>query len=190
MLEQTLPAPVRYEIDAADIIRALSPAWNAFAEENTGHDLAPERVLGRSLWDYIVGDDTAALYRLLLAHIRQTARTITFLYRCDSPELRRFMRMSIEPVAPDRIGFTSVLYRCEPRDRAVHMTYAGIAAAPLVLRCSMCNQIRVRGGEWMDVAAAFQRGDILNTDIPVRVAYSICESCGRTISAMCFARPR
>jgi hypothetical protein len=178
-------ARIVYEVDGDDRLCALNPAWAEFAEANGATGLIPEQVLGQSLWSFIVGEETATLYRSLLEVLRRTQRPITFHYRCDSPDMRRFMCMTVTATGQRHIVFESVLVRAEQRDRAVHLHYAGIAANPMALRCSMCNRLKF-GGVWMDVAEAFRQGEVLNTEIALRIAYTICPSCGDTIKSMCF----
>jgi hypothetical protein len=176
---------VVYEVDGNDTLCAVNPAWTEFATANGATGLLPKHVLGTCLWSHVVGEETSTLYRSLLDVVRRTQRTVSFQYRCDSPDLRRFMRMTVSPVRHAGVVFESVLIRSEQRDRAVHMRYAGIAVHPMVLRCSMCNRLQFRG-EWMDIAEAFKRGEVLNTEIPIRVAYTVCEPCGESISSRCF----
>ena len=124
MLNQIASPTVCYEIDDEDVICSLNPAWLNFAAANGVSGLDPEHVLGQQLWDYIKGEDTADLYRLLLNHVRASRKAVSFPYRCDSPELRRFMRMSIHPISKDRVEFPNICRGCEPRKKALHIAHA------------------------------------------------------------------
>src|SRR4051812_43903275 len=71
--------------------------WTRFAEDaGCGETLKVERVVGRSLFDYIGGRDVLASYRTFIADVRaQPDESISFLFRCDAPDVRREMRMNI-----------------------------------------------------------------------------------------------
>src|SRR5450631_2450126 len=89
--------PVSYQIDGHDDIISVNSAWKAFARSNGAPHLA-EQVVGRSLWEFVSDGTTRQVYRDLLVRVRG-GRTVTFSYRCDSPSLRRYMRMTMTPGA-------------------------------------------------------------------------------------------
>src|SRR5262249_54871616 len=73
-----------YRIDRGDVIAEVGGAWLAFALANYAPELAPEKVVGRPLWDFVVGPTTRQLYRDLLARAR-SGRAARFPFRCDGP---------------------------------------------------------------------------------------------------------
>jgi hypothetical protein len=187
-LRRFVPDPVCYEIDGQDVIRSVNEAWLQFAVANGANRLGLDDVLGRCLWDYIPDPDTLALYRMLVGHVRESGRNVGFTYRCDSPDLRRVMRMQVKLLENGWIEFRSVVRRHEERDRAVFFAAATTGAKQFAFRCSLCNRLRFRG-EWMEVPDAISEGKILDTDSTLQVAYAICERCGKEISDKCFTRP-
>lgn len=95
-----IPTPadlLTYQIDSADRITSVSGSWDLFAAANDGGTRATD-VVGHSLWDFVVHNTTRQVYRDLIARVRG-GRPVTFSYRCDSPTLRRFMRMTMRPGA-------------------------------------------------------------------------------------------
>ena len=60
----------RYRVDARDRLVFVDPLWLAFARENGAADLTEQRVIGRSLWDFVADAETIRLYRELHARVR------------------------------------------------------------------------------------------------------------------------
>ena len=85
-------------IDATDNICYVNTAWCRFAEENGCPDL-PQQVIGTPLWNWIAGKETKHILRQLLAKVRSTQSSIELPFRCDSPAIRRFLRLQIQPPA-------------------------------------------------------------------------------------------
>ncbi|NQU49755.1 MAG: hypothetical protein HQ519_13975 [Planctomycetes bacterium] len=82
-----------YRIDSEDKILAVSAEWLRFAKENMAADLEREFVVGRSLWQFITGDEVKHLYEIIFERARQTGDQIALPFRCDSPTERRFMEL-------------------------------------------------------------------------------------------------
>lgn len=86
--------------------------WSDFARENLGAELTPQRVIGRSLFDFILGDDVKDAYRTFHAELTEGVKPrIDFLCRCDSPATARDLHVSMRPVPVG--GGTAVLYQCQ-----------------------------------------------------------------------------
>ena len=83
-----------YRINPDDVIEFVNDAWVRFAVENGTPTLAHE-VIGSSLWNYISGPQVVHLSKELLARVRESRCDATIPFRCDSPRVRRFMRMKI-----------------------------------------------------------------------------------------------
>ena len=85
-------------VDAEDRIAFVDASWAAFAVENGAPALTAESVRGTSLWNYISENVTQEFYRIFMRKVRATGRAIVVPFRCDGPECRRFMEMSILPL--------------------------------------------------------------------------------------------
>ena len=84
-----------YQIDSNDVLVLVSDDWLAFARENGASELDAKFIIGRSLWDFIPDEPTQTLYRDVIATVRATDQPIVVPFRCDSPTLRRFMRLEV-----------------------------------------------------------------------------------------------
>src|SRR5947209_973097 len=84
----------RFPYRVADRLVEVNDAWTRFAHNNGAPELAPDAVLGRSLWTFIADPTTRRLYEALVARAREgSPRTVP--YRCDVPAAKRLMRMTI-----------------------------------------------------------------------------------------------
>jgi hypothetical protein len=69
--------------------------------------IKPAAVIGFLLWDFICHPETKQLFHDLLKKVRETGRPVTFPYRCDSPDCRRFMELEIVRYPIRRLNFVA-----------------------------------------------------------------------------------
>jgi hypothetical protein len=146
-----------YRTDAEDRIVWLDQSWVVFAKNNWRPDFQPDWVLGRSLWDFIDGPDTQEVYRLALRHIQLHQRALTLPFRCDSPDIRRFMEMTVAPLADGGLSFNCLLLREEVR-APVNFRPCGPCAPGRALKaCSIC--LRLERPVWTDLGRPGGQGE-------------------------------
>ena len=95
---------MKYRIDHRDEIVFVSDSWERFAAANCGAPALAGGVVGHLALELRRRDH----YATALQGPRRAGtdrRTATFAYRCDAPERRRFMHMTMTQVAAARIGF-------------------------------------------------------------------------------------
>ena len=163
---------IRYRIDGCDRIAGVSESWAPFAIGNDGIELA-RPLIGRAIWDFVSGVTTRAVYLELFARVRH-GRTVTFPYRCDSPALRRFLRMQLSPAAEDGIQFDSATLTTEARNAVELVTASG--AAGLVTVCSWCKRVAI-GREWVEVEVAVERLGLFGALLPGGLTHGACQEC-------------
>lgn len=172
-----------YRLDPKDLIVEVGGAWNDFAKLNDGHRILAGHIEGQSLFSHITGDSTQMMMDVLLARVRRQGKPLTRPYRCDSPTLKRYMEMTIEP---DEFGFLNLRHRLlksEPLESqlAIKTFSSGIQGHTLVIRCSVCNRFRL-GDNWLELEVAKQQG--LSSDGgTTRVAYGVCSDCQNMYSS-------
>lgn len=164
--------------------------WADFARSAGFDGPTPDSVVGRSLFDVIVGDDVRAAYLALHRAVASLARpALTFEYRCDAPELERLMKMSMSAlVAHGRLQ--GVLYQATlltARDR-VPLEFLRAETAmgdhdraqtlPFVKICQFCANVTMPawGGAWVAPQDYYRRG---GSD-EVRLSHGVCPDCVRT----------
>ncbi len=171
-----------YAIDDQDHLIKLDQGYYRFAEEN-GWDGA-EASLGRSLWDFVAGEEVRRLQRLLLRRVRDEVRDVRLPFRCDGPEVRREMDVRIVADASGRVVLFSARLRDEQlRDPAQPLLdpLAPRGEEPLEM-CSWCDRFEV-DGEWLEVEEAAARLELFRRSELPALSYSICPRCSEMLLA-------
>ena len=106
---------VVYHVDPDERIVFVNRRWDEFARENDASDLLGAAVLGRTLTSFIAGDEILHLFALLMRDVRKTGRELTVPFRCDAPEARRRMQLTIALGDQANVVFRSRLLSSEPR---------------------------------------------------------------------------
>lgn len=175
-MQETEGAPCRYEIDAADRITAVSDSWLEFAQANDAPGLTREAVIGRSLWDFIAGDETRDLYRAVLARVRNEDVPIILPFRCDSPEYRRWMRLVMTPRMSDCVVLDGVLVRKLER---LHLGILDPQAPRLpdeLPMCSCCKRVAIESS-WLEPEDAITRLHALGAEPYPHLRQVVCDAC-------------
>lgn len=172
---------VQYVIDAEDKLVDLGATWDDFALANDGGDVVTSKVAGRSLWEFIFDKSTALLYKSLLERVRSTGNPARFGFRCDSPNLRRHLVMTLSPLQDGCVEFRNNIVKLEPREAKAYFHAALAGARAYFYMCSICNKVRPRETkDWCEVEDAFQ-DHISTCEKPVQVLYKVCRHCARRI---------
>jgi hypothetical protein len=176
MDQATLPR-YRYTVDPQDVITSVCPLWLAFARENGATQLTREAVVGRSLWDFIAGDETQQLYRTLLQRVRARNASTVVPFRCDSPTLRRYMRLELTPEPNGSVQFDGVLERVEQTVPYNLLDQNFPRSMQMLTLCSCCKRILMENYGWLEIGAVAERLDLLNKNIAPKLRHSLCPEC-------------
>ena len=164
-------------IDGADKIVHVNDAWLAFAAENTAPQLTASVVLDQHIWRFIQGQETSYLYQQIFSRVRDGKAPVTFPFRCDSPDCRRFMEMELALLPGDAIQFTAHILREEWRDPIDLLDVSRDRNREFVKVCSWCKKINIPGRGWGEIEAAIMALDLFGHDPMPRMTHTICDSC-------------
>lgn len=167
------------------IIAYNQKPWNEFALHNRAARLQiPSHVIGKSILDFMEGQETRESYRKYLDMVFAGEREkVIFPFRCDAPDKRRFMRMHITPVIVDEeivaVLFHSLLIKEEARQRAESLTGPvsnGVSRSLQI--CSYCKNVKPQRTEvWMTIEDYEQQFG----NEPVIQVHTICPVCKSAI---------
>jgi hypothetical protein len=166
-----------YRITPGDLVEFVNDAWIRFAEEN-GTPTLPQKVIGSSLWQHISGPEVAHLSRQLLAKIREMKTEVSVPFRCDSPSMRRFMRMNIIPLDQGRIEFRTWVEREELVQHPIRLLdpCATQNIAGLIRMCSWCKKIH-KNGCWLEIEDAIEQLRLFDPQTIPAITHGICDHC-------------
>jgi len=162
-------------VDAADRIVFVDASWVAFAAENGAPALTAASVQGTALWNYVSEEVTREFYRIFARKVRATGRTIVVPFRCDGPECRRFMEMSILPLAGGGLEFHSVLLREEARPRVDLLDLDFPRTDQWLTLCAWCKKAKVAG--WVEVEEAVRQLGLFESARLPRITHGVCPAC-------------
>lgn len=170
------------------IIAVGASNWDEFAFDNEAVELSASAVVGRNLFDFVCGQELQGQLRGVLLRLASGLYDAWIMpYRCDSPAVKRNMRLSIRPVREqdETVGFLfqSVLLNSEDRPRIDLFDFkdrksyhSESDARPTITMCSYCQRVRaddVDSGTWLEPEAYYARGG----SSQVRISHGICDAC-------------
>jgi hypothetical protein len=173
-----------YRVDAGDRITSLGGDWLAFAAANDAPELTPEAVVGRLLWAFVAGEGTQQLYRHLMKRVRASGAPIVVPFRCDSPNLRRDMRLALSHLSGGTIEFRTRLVRASPRTTLALLDRRARRGSRAISMCSTCKRVGAPGGEWFELEDAVVRLRLLSVHPLPRLAHALCPRCATTLRAL------
>jgi hypothetical protein len=172
---------VSYGIDADDRLAFFSPAWDELAAENGARDLQSEKLISRSIWDFISDETTRHLYREIIMRVRAGHRA-RFGFRCDSPDRRLLMVVDARPIMGQGVGFRVKTLPLEERAPQPRSTEAGEPGEAIERMCSWCKRVP-DGNAWIELEAAAEKFGIFESPVLPRISHGMCEECGKKILA-------
>lgn len=164
---------IEYLLDERDQIISTGGDWNDFATQNDASELSDEKLMGRPLLDFVSGKVTRSYIQVLIEQVRKSGQSIALDYRCDSPDVRRFMQMKVSPSLNNGIRFQNRVLRIEPRETPVTFYRPAERIRGCYNRCSMCNRIKV-AEVWGEAESLLPRREYQKG---VAVIYGICPGC-------------
>ena len=172
-------ASVEYHLDAKDRITGVNEEWDRFANRNGGDHLQSEALIGRSLHDFISGDVTKMFVNALLQSTRVTGKERTINYRCDSPDVKRYMAMDILPSGQGRLVSRHRTIQEVKMSTAITLVTATRASGVFIKRCSMCNRLSRNGESEVEPDAAAAAGWF--GEGATQVIYFVCKDCQNVV---------
>ena len=165
-----------YELDAQIRIISVDERWSEFAIANAAPELAKSQLIGQPLLAHISDRSTAHLYEQLFDKVLRTQRAVSVPFRCDSPSLRRFLELSIEPRVPEGIRLRTTLLRTEPRSAVPLLERTANRQGHPIRMCSFCKRVEAFGSwhEVEDTVAALRMFE--GATVPP-ITHGVCPAC-------------
>ena len=168
-------------IDEEDRLVRLDPGFHRFAEENlwSGSDAS----LGRSLWDFVAGEEMRKLQRMLVRRVRGSLDGVVLQFRCDGPAVRREMDIRIAPSSGGRLVLFAALLRLEePREFQPLLDPKAERDEASVEMCGWCDRFAI-AGEWVEVEEAARRLQLFQHSQLPAISHDICPDCSEVLLA-------
>lgn len=168
---------VVYQIDTNDVLVFVNEQWNLFAAENGSANLVSQYVRNRSIWEFIHDAETRQFHEILLEKVRSGKEIRNLPFRCDSPELRRFMEMDISLAAVEGVEYRCRTIKTEARD-PVPLIQCKVHDGETFLRmCSWCKKIDTGNQTWEEIEDAIRHLGLFSDKCIPQISHTICETC-------------
>jgi hypothetical protein len=171
-----------YIIDAADRVIHLDEDWVKCAGEIGREDLAPGRILGRSIWSFLQGIETVHLYRLLVRRARRGVH-IEFRLVVKADGETQLRRMKMQAIG----GGESIVFESSPIEAAelesTPLLSSGDTEAPgaLLIVCSWCDRLKLPDETWVEVEQAVSRLGLFERETLPKLTHGVCEDCFKSL---------
>lgn len=136
-----------YTIDREYKIVSVDGLWDDFAAKNDGAMAMADQVIGRSIWEFVVGFEVQSFLNAVIFSVRQKNLEFESLYRCDSPDTPRLCRMNAISLPHGLVRVEHTLLG-HPQLRPLY-NVRSLVDRRCVNRCSMCCSFKV-GDDWID----------------------------------------
>jgi hypothetical protein len=170
-----------YRLNRRDEFTYIDEKWGSFAAANDALDLLPGLVLSRPLWDFISDETTAQLYREILRRAR-AGHVARFGFRCDAPEYRRSMEMTVAGLGGGEVQFETRVLREERRPRQELLGRYAARAGDMLRMCGWCKRVDVGAGRWEEVEEAVRALCLFERQAMPPLTHGICEACFRAMN--------
>ena len=168
---------VIYCIDQNDHLVEINDHWDVFANENNCHSLGKNSVYGLPIWNFITGDETRHIHRVLLKRAKSKGAIKDLPFRCDSPEYRRFMELSITPKDNGFIEYRCKLIKTEVRDTPSIFVNENNSKTTFLKMCSWCNKFEVAKDNWVEIEEAVNCLELLSGEELPGISHAMCDAC-------------
>lgn len=168
------PLQLAYTISLDGILTGFDIGYQLYDDASEAESFRLAHHLGASIVQFIEGHPTQTFWLDVFDRVRLSGRTHVLPYRCDGPNLKRYMRVVLSPERDKLLRLEHYLVRVSPLP--LPLRFRSETSAPSI-RCSICNDVR-HGGVWREPEMALDLG-LLKAGSINRVIYDICDDCKR-----------
>ncbi len=164
-----------YLITDDGIIIKTSINWDIFANLNDGNSATTNNVIGKSIYSFIYDKETINWLKKIILLVKTYHEPIIKIYRCDSPNLKRFMEMSVSNIDKNIIVVYHRVLRVENIEKVIYFETTDSLNSS-VKRCSICNKLRINH-KWYEIENIPNSFFDNLKELKLKVFYGVCSKC-------------
>jgi hypothetical protein len=165
-----------YRLDDRNRISFVNQDWLDFAIENQAPELNREAVFDQPMADFIADWETFHLYELIFRRVRMTGAGVVLPFRCDSPDLRRFMQLSIQLAGSGELELTGRILSLESRPPVPLLDPEAPRSHEMLTLCSWCKRIKIDDDLFVEAEKAAASLGLFGPT-PPRLTHGVCPEC-------------
>ncbi|MBV9825972.1 MAG: hypothetical protein JO001_09875 [Alphaproteobacteria bacterium] len=177
---------VCYAVDRSyRLVATGSTRWDEFARSNGAKQLTSAAVLGTNIIDMVQDEDVRDIYRRHFHSVIATARPVALSSRCDSPGVKRELRLSMTPLHIAGLVY-GILVQAVTVSETVRppidlfdaqklaALFENESVLPIITLCSFCQRIKaLHRAEWQEAEEYYRAGGTSK----VRISHGLCGDC-------------
>jgi hypothetical protein len=175
---------VGYSIDRSGRLARVNRAWDEFALASGTPELVGRQPLGSLLLEHISDRTTRLIYRYLFARVRQTGRPAKFRCRCDGPDTRRLIELSVYLGEDTLLEVRVLTVREESRPNVAMLEHLQLRSEEHITVCSWCNRVEAWPDHWVAVEEAVAGIELLAQSPLPALTHGICHDCANVMLAV------
>ena len=175
------PRLLVYKIDRADHLIELADDWDTFAKQNDGETILREQIEGKSLWQFITHAETCNLYQSLAGKVRNNGGEYKVNFRCDGPDCRRHIELTLSPGHNSEVIFRSQVVGIEQRAPVPFPKSIAEEDKEFIQMCSWCKKIMIAEGHWAEIEVAIEKLSLFARIDEIALTHTICPTCQQTL---------
>ena len=163
---------LHYIIDTRNVLTSIEASYVLTGDGYEANSFQLAALVGTDLMDFVTGEATRLFWQSVFDNVRRARNPFDVLYRCDTHDLKRFMKVRIAPRKDGGLLLAHYVLRTEPLPVPLRFSFD---LASESTRCSICNDLR-HGGEWVRPEIAWGLG-VLQAGNANLVNYAVCDAC-------------
>lgn len=176
-----MPSPdFAYRLDRDNLVASVCDDWDELTAGFSTSGTAAAALVGTSIFGYITGAENRHLFEMLFERCRASARPLSVHFRCDSPELRRYMLLELTALGNGEVQVVSRLARSVPRPYVALLDHAVPRSGRSLLICAWCKQVNV-AGRWLEVEEAVEALGLFGLETLPMLTHGACPVCQRRL---------
>lgn len=175
--EKPTPTTLTYRVDRNNRLTFVDEGWEASAATPETRELTAENLIGQPLETFLCDYESYEIYRALIEKVRASGRAVEFPLRCDSPEVRRYMRMRISAYGKDEVQFESRVIKAESREPQPLLSIGALRSNAYLVMCGWCKRIRHANDRWEEVEIVVRDLNLMEAPKLPNLTHGVCPSC-------------
>lgn len=170
----------RYRIDDANTIVSVCEDWDEKTDTLAVPAPHANDLIGTSILNHITGIDNKQIFALLFSQCRKTREILFIQFRCDGPDIKRWMELELRPRDQGQIEVVSRMVDSATRPYVALLDCFAKRSGNVVTICSWCKAVKV-GDVWTEVENAVNLLGLFKNEEQPELQQGMCEKCAKDI---------